>query len=233
MTAKERLFLSLVQAGIFRIEKSGLIFNQKTGRRVGKGKAGDYHAVSFQHQGKIHTVAVHRMVFLYFSRETIPDGYIVNHIDGDKTNNSYENLERITSAENIQHAYDTGLSRKGEEHHFSAFTHAQVLQYRKLYRSKKIKAVAIAKQHKVSLPAVYKMLKGESYNDLHSFGDLDTVDGDTINSNRSNDTIGFSLLDFLNLVVNTAIKTMLVILSFILFLLAIGIAGNLGWFKPG
>lgn len=55
--------------------------------------------------GRRHSRRVHRLVAEAFIDEA--DGKLhVNHIDGDKLNNSAENLEWVTPYENIRHAID-------------------------------------------------------------------------------------------------------------------------------
>lgn len=53
--------------------------------------------------GKIVQVRIHRVIWTYFNEE-IPEGVQINHRDGNKINNSLENLELATPKENIQHA---------------------------------------------------------------------------------------------------------------------------------
>ena len=76
-----------------------------------------YYRVSFSINRKRKQFYVHRLIAEYFipNPNNLPQ---VNHIDGNKLNNSLDNLEWVTVQENVIHAYKNGLInfRYGENH---------------------------------------------------------------------------------------------------------------------
>lgn len=79
--------------------------------RILKGR-GDYYKtgkrVSLWKDGKVKECLVARLVALTFLGEA-PEGFTVNHIDGNRLNNCIDNLEWVSLADNIRHGFSTGL----------------------------------------------------------------------------------------------------------------------------
>lgn len=72
---------------------------------------------------------VHRMIALVYVPNDDPVNKIqVNHIDGDKFNNSVSNLEWVTESQNQRHAIETGLKGKGSELYNAQLEEDQVHQ---------------------------------------------------------------------------------------------------------
>lgn len=84
-----------------------------------------YPVMTVRNSGKDQRqLRCHRFIVeCVLGRELTPTE-MVNHLDGNKHNNDYTNLEVTTAAGNTQHAYDTGLmtGRRGETHPNSKLT---------------------------------------------------------------------------------------------------------------
>lgn len=94
-------------AGNYFVTNAGDIINAATGRVLVKktAKTG-YQEVSLYDHGTAKTFLVHRLVAEAFLSGP---GDEVNHINGNKADNRVENLERCNRAENLKHAFLTGL----------------------------------------------------------------------------------------------------------------------------
>lgn len=89
-----------------RVLTDGRVFQGRELSQVSNGNGYLYVSLSSGNKSQHHYI--HRLVAESF---LLNDGLLpeVNHIDGDKSNNSVENLEWISSRDNKNHAFETGL----------------------------------------------------------------------------------------------------------------------------
>lgn len=95
-------------------QKSGQVYPM-TGKILSPSKDGcGYLFVSLTVNGLGKKVKVHRLVAEHFIANYRQKPQ-VNHIDGDKNNNSHSNLEWCTNQENYDHSWATGLRKYNGE----------------------------------------------------------------------------------------------------------------------
>lgn len=70
-----------------------------------------YTIVHLHMNGQRKASTVHALVAYVFLPAKPTAAHEVNHLDGDKTNNSTSNLAWVTRSENHKHAYRTGLRK--------------------------------------------------------------------------------------------------------------------------
>lgn len=104
--------------GLYQVSNLGRVRSTDKYDRLGRFHTGKilaikdngagYLTLPLNRDGKHKMMLVHRMVAKAFVDN--PNGYPqVNHIDGDKTNNVFTNLEWCTQSHNVKHAVNLGL----------------------------------------------------------------------------------------------------------------------------
>jgi len=93
----------------YLVSSDGRVWSKKSGRELKPSHCtGGYPRVAVSTLGKVFHVRVHTLVARAFLNRPSRD-HVVNHIDGDKTNNVLDNLEWVTRSENTKHAFKAGL----------------------------------------------------------------------------------------------------------------------------
>lgn len=117
---KERV-LRAIQSGKYAL-KGGLIYGPQgplKGSVHPKGEryaAHPYLRMTLKFEGRFVYVLAHCFVWLA-TKGDYADGLEINHIDGNKLNNSISNLELVNPKENALHAKSLGLYQQGERHY--------------------------------------------------------------------------------------------------------------------
>lgn len=114
----QELWLNINNFKKYEVSSLGRVRNKKTQQilYLKKDNLG-YYSVGLYSDGKRTWKRVHRLMAEAFL--DVKDTQCVNHIDGDKTNNSIKNLEVCDYSHNLKHAYSINLRKIGDEHHLS------------------------------------------------------------------------------------------------------------------
>lgn len=136
-----------------------------------------YERISLNLLGHGKSLLVHRIVVESFLRPLLP-GEQVNHIDGNKKNNSIPNLEICSPQENSMHSVITGLypsgdrngsrtmpkSRPtGERNTQSKLTELDVRRIRAM-RAEGLSLTKIASFFPVNFRSIHNVVKGKTWN---------------------------------------------------------------------
>jgi hypothetical protein len=123
--------------------RKGVFLNKKERILIPFKNQDGYLKYKLSKNGVEKSFASHRLV----AAEFIDNPFYkpqVNHINGIKDDNWVGNLEWVTSSENVVHSLKNNLKipQKGSEHGMSKLTEIQVLEIRRIGRTKTLKEIA-------------------------------------------------------------------------------------------
>lgn len=110
-------------------------------------------------------IMLHRLLALNFIPN--PNNYpMVNHIDGNKTNNNLANLEWCSAKQNSQHYYDIGF--KTPNRHLTCDDAYNIrLEYKKWIGLQKDFKIKMAEKYNVSKYVIHDIILNRSYKNLN------------------------------------------------------------------
>lgn len=120
-----------------------------------------YYAIKLCVDNKVKHVRVHRLVAITYL-DNYSEELDVNHIDGNKLNNSVDNLEMCTRRQNCQHAFDIGLNKRGSNHHAAKLTEEQVGEIKGIL-DEKVNQTRLAEKYGVSPQTICDIKNGRGW----------------------------------------------------------------------
>lgn len=95
----------------YSVSDDGFVRNDSTNYILKNNLQQGYHHVTLAINGISKRFRVHRLVAIAFIPNSDIKKIYINHRNGIRNDNRVENLEWCTPAENIRHAYNTGLAQ--------------------------------------------------------------------------------------------------------------------------
>ena len=114
-----------------------------------------YYRVYLSKNSKKYTINVHRIVASAFI-DNLSNKPQINHINGDKKDNSVSNLEWCTNSENTFHAVKNGLTSRGVKHFSAKINDNDVINIRQMFKDGNT-ASEIKKHYPISIKTIYSI----------------------------------------------------------------------------
>lgn len=148
----------------YSVSSFGRVRNNKSGKILSDRISCGYKHVLLYKRGITKDFRVHRLVAKAFipNPDELPE---VNHIDGNKINNTVENLEWCTPSQNQLHAYRIGLQVHvhGSGHFAAKISEKDVLLIRKMYKVDKIHQWKIGEKFGINQQNVSLICSGKAW----------------------------------------------------------------------
>ncbi|HRK37293.1 MAG TPA: HNH endonuclease [Burkholderiaceae bacterium] len=144
----------------YLVSADGRIWSKKHNKllKPGTNKPG-YKYVNIRADGKTQNWAVSRLVATVFIG-SISDQSIVDHINGDKSDNSVSNLRIISRSENTSHFRQ---QRKDKGLHGYKYTEAEIAEIRKLIEEGRLSRIEIQSQFGISQSFLSAIATGKAW----------------------------------------------------------------------
>lgn len=153
--------------GVYEVSNFGRICSRHKGWEIIMKQLSNrrkYRYIGLYKEKKRKAFLVHRLVAFSFipNSENKPT---INHEDGIKHNNIFNNINWATFSENSQHAYDNGLIilPRGSKRKHCVLTEEQVIKIRNEYDPKTMGTTDLGRKYGVSRGVIYCVIKRKTY----------------------------------------------------------------------
>lgn len=121
-----------------------------------------YARTSFRQGGQSYSKRIHLLIAICFvdNPNNLPE---VNHIDGNKLNNHFSNLEWVTRQENMDHAKATGLVWKHGQVNTAKLSLVEAQAIRAEYATGQIGQRPLARKYGVTKTAIKMIVSNRSW----------------------------------------------------------------------
>lgn len=145
----------------YNIDKEGNIYNKNKKLKPTLNNKG-YLRISLSNNNSKKYYLIHRLVALHFvDNNDIENNIQVNHIDGNKLNNSATNLEWTTCKNNIKHSFLNNLSNyKGENNGRSKINDDIINKIREDFKNG-IKRKELAEKYNISYSHIVSIISNK------------------------------------------------------------------------